>query len=250
MAAIKFKNGAIGTVEGTTNVYHRNLEETLYIFGRNSSVKIGGTSTNNIDVWDFCHILKGARIGSNCSLGQNVNIGKDVNIGNGCKIQNNVSVYEGVELQDYVFCGPSIVSTNDLTPRAKYPKWHEDYKKTLLMEGTTVGANATIVCGHTLGKWSMIAAGAVVTINVKHHALMAGVSAKQMGWACECGAILKNNLTCHNCGRNYIEDDFGLKEKKWILHMMLIKSWWILSGNKDMKLQIIIITNPMIKLLF
>lgn len=166
----------------------------------------------NTKIWHFSHVLKGARIGANCSLGQNVNIGNNVKIGDGCKIQNNVSVYEGVELQDYVFCGPSMVFTNDLTPRAKYPKGPEGYKKTILMEGSSVGANATIVCGHNLGKWSMIAAGAVVTKDVKNHALMAGVPAKQIGWVCECGDILDSSLTCRACGRKYNEEETGLVE--------------------------------------
>lgn len=167
----------------------------------------------NTKIWHFSHVLKGARIGANCSLGQNATIGNNVKIGNGCKIQNNVLVCEGVELQDYVFCGPSVVFTNDLTPRAKYPKGHEVYKKTILKEGSTVGGNATIVCGHNLGKWSMIAAGAVVTKDVKNHALMAGVPAKQIGWVCECGSILDSSLSCKTCGRIYREEEEGLVEE-------------------------------------
>lgn len=182
------------------------VHESSYI---DDDVRIGkGTK-----IWHFSHILKGAEIGENCSLGQNVNVGNNVKIGNGCKLQNNVSVYEGVEMEDYVFCGPSMVFTNDLTPRAKYPKGSAGYKKTLLREGATVGANATIVCGHNIGRWAMIAAGAVVTKNVKDHALMAGVPAKQIGWVCECGAILKDDLRCSVCGREYVETEEGLKEK-------------------------------------
>lgn len=138
-------------------------------------------------IWYFCHIQKGARIGKNCSLGQNVNVSNNVKIGNGVKIQNNVSIYEGVELEDYVFCGPSMVFTNDLTPRSKYPKKTVDYKRTLIKEGASIGANVTIVCGHTIGKWAMIAAGAVVTKDVPDYALMAGVPARQIGWVDECG---------------------------------------------------------------
>ena len=165
-------------------------------------------------IWFFCHVQSGARIGENCSFGQNVNVSNNVVIGNGCKVQNNVSIYEGVELEDYVFCGPSMVFTNDLTPRAKYPKGHEGYKKTLLREGATVGANATVVCGHEIGRWAMIAAGAVVTKNVPNHALMAGVPATQIGWVCECGEILPEDLVCPTCGRRYIKEDEGLKEVK------------------------------------
>lgn len=152
-------------------------------------------------IWHFCHIQSGAEIGERCSFGQNVNISNHVKIGNGVKVQNNVSVYEGVELEDYVFCGPSMVFTNDLTPRAKYPKGNSGYKKTLLKEGATVGANATIICGHTIGKYAMIAAGAVVTTDVPDYALMAGVPARQIGWVCECGEILRDGNVCAKCGR-------------------------------------------------
>lgn len=158
---------------------------------------------NGTKIWHFCHIHTGANIGSKCSLGQNVNVGNNVKIGNGVKIQNNVSVYEGVELEDYVFCGPSMVFTNDLTPRAKYPKGKEAYKKTLVKYGASIGANATIVCGNTIGEWAMIASGAVVTKDVPDYALMAGVPAKQIGWVCECGEVLKDILKCDSCNRKY-----------------------------------------------
>ncbi len=110
-------------------------------------------------IWFFCHIQSGAVIGENCSFGQNVNVAANVKIGNGVKVQNNVSIYEGVELQDYVFCGPSMVFTNDLTPRAKYPKGSAGYKRTLVKEGASIGANATVVCGHTIGRWALIRLG-------------------------------------------------------------------------------------------
>lgn len=154
-------------------------------------------------VWHFCHIQSGAVIGEDCSFGQNVNISNNVQIGNGVKVQNNVSIYEGVELEDHVFCGPSCVFTNDLTPRAKYPKGHAAYKKTLVKEGASIGANATIVCGHTIGKWALIGSGAVVTKDVKDHALMLGVPAAQKGWVCECGQVLDESLVCPDCGRKY-----------------------------------------------
>jgi len=166
-------------------------------------------------VWHFCHIQSGARIGEKCSLGQNVNVSNNVVIGNGCKLQNNVSLYEGVTLEDHVFCGPSCVFTNDLTPRAKYPKGRQAYVKTLVKEGATIGANATIVCGITIGRWAMIGSGAVVTKDVKDHALMVGVPAKQMGWACACGARLDDNtLSCPACNRRYEECQSGLVERK------------------------------------
>lgn len=156
-------------------------------------------------IWHFSHIQKGAVIGKNCSFGQNVNVSNNVKIGNCVKVQNNVSIYEGVELEDYVFCGPSMVFTNDLTPRAKYPKGVSGYKKTVIKEGASIGANATIVCGHTIGRWAMIAAGAVVTKDVPDYALMAGIPAKQIGWVCECGNRLGETMICSVCGREYQE---------------------------------------------
>lgn len=157
-------------------------------------------------IWHFCHVQSGARIGKGCSFGQNVNVSNNVKVGDGCKIQNNVSIYEGVELEDYVFCGPSMVFTNDLTPRAKYPKGSAGYKKTILHTGASIGANATVVCGHEIGKWAMVAAGAVVTKNVPDYALVAGVPAKQIGWICECGERLPLDLNCKKCGKKYILD--------------------------------------------
>ena len=150
------------------------VHESSYI---DEDVEVGeGTK-----IWHFCHIQKGAKIGKNCTLGQNVNVASHVTIGNDVKIQNNVSVYEGVKLEDGVFCGPSCVFTNDLTPRARYPKGRENYKKTLVKEGASIGANATIVCGHSIGKYAMVAAGAVVTKDVPDFALVAGVPAVQVG---------------------------------------------------------------------
>lgn len=165
-------------------------------------------------VWHFCHIQSGAVIGEDCSFGQNVNISNNVHIGNGVKVQNNVSLYEGVELEDHVFCGPSCVFTNDLTPRAKYPKGHAAYKKTIVKEGASIGANATIVCGHTIGKWALIGSGAVVTKDVKDHALMLGVPAVQKGWVCECGQVLDDSHICKDCGRHYMLENGQLVEMK------------------------------------
>ncbi|NLD45630.1 MAG: N-acetyltransferase [Clostridiaceae bacterium] len=181
------------------------VHESSYI---DDDVEIGeGTK-----VWFFCHIQKGARIGENCSLGQNVNISNNVKIGNGVKIQNNVAVYEGVEIEDDVFCGPSCVFTNDLTPRAKYPKGHENYKRTLVKKGASIGANATVVCGHIVGEWALIGAGAVVASDVPAYALMLGVPAVRRGWVCECGELLKDGFTCSKCRRKYEETEAGLKE--------------------------------------
>lgn len=149
------------------------VHESSYI---DEDVEIGeGTK-----IWHFCHIQSGACIGKNCSLGQNVNISNRVKIGNNVKIQNNVSVYEGVELEDGVFCGPSCVFTNDLTPRAEFPKGSAGYKKTLVKHGASIGANATIVCGHTIGEYAMVAAGAVVTKDVPPYTLVAGMPAREV----------------------------------------------------------------------
>ncbi len=164
-------------------------------------------------IWHFSHIQSGAKIGKRCSFGQNVNVANRVLIGNGVKVQNNVSIYEGVELEDYVFCGPSCVFTNDLTPRAKYPKGPAGYRRTLIKEGASIGANATIVCGHTIGKWALIGAGAVVTTNVPDHALMLGIPARQRGWACECGELLGEDLACKICARKYKKTENGLEEE-------------------------------------
>ena len=184
-----------------------------YFVHESSYVDEGVSIGSGTKIWHFCHIQKGARLGENCTLGQNVNISNNVKIGNYVKIQNNVSVYEGVELEDYVFCGPSMVFTNDLTPRSKYPKSSEGYKKTLVKHGATIGANATIVSGITIGRWAMIAAGAVVTKDVPDYALMAGIPARLIGWVCECGNPLKERLKCRECGREYKLEEGSLSKK-------------------------------------
>ena len=161
------------------------IHESSYI---DDNVGIGEGTT----IWHFCHIQSGAQIGRNCILGQNVNVSNNVRIGNGVKIQNNVSIYEGVELEDNVFCGPSCVFTNDLTPRACYPKGKENYKRTLIKNGASIGANATIVCGITIGKNAMVAAGAVVTRDVGDNVLVAGVPAKSIGMIDEMGNIVRD----------------------------------------------------------
>ena len=187
------------------------MENKKFFVHESSVVDDGAKIGEGTKVWHFCHIQTGAQIGNNCSLGQNVNVANNVKIGNGVKIQNNVSVYEGVELEDYVFCGPSAVFTNDLTPRAKYPKGSAAYKKTLIKQGASIGANATVVCGHTVGKWALIGAGAVVASNVPDHALMLGIPARQAGWVCECGERLNETLECSACERKYVQTEYGLE---------------------------------------
>ena len=146
-------------------------------------------------IWHFSHILPETMIGEECSIGQNVVIGPRVKIGARCKIQNNVSLYEGVELEDFVFCGPSCVFTNVTNPRAEIERKSE-YRHTLVKRGATIGANATIMCGHILGEYAFIAAGAVATSDVPAYALMAGVPAKRIGWMSRAGSRLGPNLVC------------------------------------------------------
>lgn len=142
-------------------------------------------------IWHFCHVQAGAKIGKRCVLGQNVNVGKDVTIGDFVKIQNNVSIYEGVTLEDYVFCGPSMVFTNIVDPRSKYPQvGKEFYIKTLVKEGASLGANSTIVCGHTVGRFAFVGAGAVVTKDIPDFALVVGNPARIVGWMSEAGRKL------------------------------------------------------------
>ena len=180
------------------------VHESSYI---DDNVTIG----DGTKIWHFCHVQNGAVIGEKCSLGQNVSIANNVKIGNCVKIQNNVSVYEGVELEDYVFCGPSMVFTNDINPRSKYPKGSANYKKTVVKTGATIGANATIVCGNTIGKYAIIGAGAVVTKDVPDYALMVGLPAKRAGWVCECGEILGKDLLCNHCNIQYRESNGSLE---------------------------------------
>jgi len=176
--------------------------ESAYV---DDNVEIGeGTK-----IWHFSHVQSGAKIGKNCVLGQNVNIGNNVSIGNFVKIQNNVSVYEGVVLEDYVFCGPSMVFTNIINPRCKYPqKGSEFYSKTIVKEGASLGANCTIVCGVVIGKHSFAGAGAVVTKDIPDYALVVGNPAKQIGWVSEAGENLEFDkdsfAVCSKSNKKYI----------------------------------------------
>lgn len=153
-------------------------------------------------IWHFSHILSGSKIGENCNIGQNCVIGPDASIGNKCKIQNNVSVYKGVTLEDGVFCGPSMVFTNIYNPRAEISKM-DQVRPTLVQKGATLGANCTIVCGHTIGGYAFIGAGAVVTKDVPAHALVAGNPARPIGWMCECGGKIDSNQLCPICNKQF-----------------------------------------------
>jgi UDP-2-acetamido-3-amino-2,3-dideoxy-glucuronate N-acetyltransferase len=169
-----------------------------------SYVDEGCTVGAGTRIWHFSHILRGSRIGRDCVIGQNVMIGPDVSVGDGCKIQNNVSLYRGVTLEDGVFCGPSCVFTNVLNPRAEVER-KDEFRATHIERGATIGANATIVCGHRIGAYAMIGAGAVVTNDVPAHALVAGIPARRIGWVSHAGERLGPDLVCPRTGRRYRE---------------------------------------------
>jgi UDP-2-acetamido-3-amino-2,3-dideoxy-glucuronate N-acetyltransferase len=158
-------------------------------------------------VWHFCHVMPGARIGERCNLGQNVVVMPGTRVGNNVKIQNNVSIYEGVELEDDVFCGPSCVFTNVMTPRSHVSR-KDEYLPTRVRRGATIGANATVVCGVTIGEYAFVGAGAVVTADVLPYALVVGVPARRVGWACQCGERIRpaaGTARCARCGTRYHE---------------------------------------------
>ncbi|MFM6852636.1 MAG: acyltransferase [Sphingopyxis sp.] len=165
----------------------------------------GAVVGDGTKVWHFAHILSRTTVGANCSVGQNVMIGPDVTVGNGCKLQNNVAVYKGVTLDDDVFCGPSMVFTNVLTPRAHVER-KDEFAPTHIGKGATLGANCTIVCGHDVGAYAMVGAGAVVTRDVPAHALVVGNPARQIGWVSEAGERLGSDLVCPRDGSRYADD--------------------------------------------
>ncbi len=163
-------------------------------------------------VWHFCHVVAGAVIGRRCSLGQNVVVMGGTRIGNNVKIQNNVSIYEGVEIEDDVFCGPSMVFTNVINPRSHVSRKHE-YRRTLVRRGASIGANATIICGATVGEYAFVGAGAVVAADVGSFALVVGVPARRIGWMCQCGERLPDSGvgTCAACGSSFVRAGDGIE---------------------------------------
>jgi UDP-2-acetamido-3-amino-2,3-dideoxy-glucuronate N-acetyltransferase len=189
-----------------------NKTQPNYFVHETAVVDDGVQIGEGTKIWHFSHIMKNATLGQNCILGQNVCIGSEVKIGNRCKIQNNVSIYKSVTLEDEVFCGPSCVFTNVYNPRAFIERKHE-FMPTLVETGTTIGANATIVCGVTIGKYALIGAGAVVKKDVLPFAVVVGVPARQIGWVCKCAVTLKdfdndNRAKCQSCGCKYeLKDD-------------------------------------------
>lgn len=188
------------------------MPEKGKIFIHNSAfVDEGAIIGAGTSVWHFSHVREGAKIGEGCTIGQNVYIGDGVKIGKEVKIQNNVSVYEGVEIGDYVFLGPSAVLTNVINPRSEFPR-KDEYKKTIIKDGATVGANATIVCGVTLGRSCFIGAGAVVTKDIQDFALVYGTPAKNAGWICACGVKIEfqgssDKTSCSACNRVYVNNE-------------------------------------------
>ncbi len=184
-----------------------------YFVHQSSFVDDGAVIGDGTNIWHFCHVMRGAEIGERCNLGQNVVVMSGARLGNNVKVQNNVSIYQGVILEDDTFCGPSCVFTNVQTPRSHVSR-REEYVETRVKRGATIGANATILCGVTLGQFSMIGAGAVVTRDVPSHALIVGVPGRQAGWVCRCGVPL--SLTdgageCSRCGARYRESDGRLE---------------------------------------
>lgn len=191
--------------------------EQKYNFFIHHSSFLGEKATvgSNTRVWHFCHIMSEAHIGNNCILGQNTFVGSKVRIGDGVKIQNNVSIYEGVHLEDDVFVGPSVVFTNIKTPRS-FIERKTEFASTCVKKGASLGANATIICGNTIGKYALIAAGSVVNKNVADFALVMGVPAEQKGWVCKCGETLKfngNKAKCRICDESYIINEEGTQIK-------------------------------------
>lgn len=185
------------------------MKSRSYFAHETATIDEGSSIGKGTKIWHYSHVCSSAQIGQDCSLGQNVFVGPGTKIGNGTKIQNNVSIYEGVELEENVFCGPSMVFTNVLIPRSAYPRLDRVFDKTLVKRGATIGANATIICGITVGCHAFVGAGAVVTKDVPDYATMMGVPAKQTGWMSEAGCPLEFNngqAKCEQTDQEYVLD--------------------------------------------
>lgn len=182
-----------------------------YFCHESSYVDDGASVGEGTKIWHFTHVMSGARIGKGCILGQNVYVGGGAVLGDGVKVQNNVSLYDEVVLEDDVFCGPSCVFTNVINPRS-FVERKSEYMRTVVKRGASIGANATIVCGVTLGAYSFVGAGAVVTRDIEPYALVYGTPARRHGWICECGMRLPDSLACDACGRRYEEQNGQLSK--------------------------------------
>ena len=182
------------------------MDEKEYFVHESSYVDEGCSIGAGTKIWHFSHIMKGCTIGEHCNIGQNVVVSPGVKLGKGCKVQNNVSIYTGVECEDGVFLGPSCVFTNVINPRA-FIERKSEYRRTVVKEGASIGANATIVCGHDIGRYAFVGAGSVVTKNVPDYAMVYGTPARIRGWVCRCGEQLQKNgitfLRCPACGKHY-----------------------------------------------
>ena len=212
LRVLRVLNSCQAALEKNSRVQLAGADDDYFVH-ETSVVEPGVSIGSGTKIWHFSHILGDSSIGKNCNIGQNVVIGPNVKVGDGCKIQNNVSVYPGVTLEDGVFCGPSMVFTNVFNPRSHVSRKHE-FRQTLVKKGATIGANATVVCGNDLGRYSFVGAGAVVTRGVADHALVVGNPARQVGWMCECGEKLRDDLSC-SCGdRRYRKTRSGLRMAK------------------------------------
>jgi UDP-2-acetamido-3-amino-2,3-dideoxy-glucuronate N-acetyltransferase len=192
---------------------HSETPALKYFVHESSYVDLPANIGEGTKIWHFCHIMKNAKIGKGCVFGQNVSVASNVIIGNNVKIQNNVSVYDNVILEDDVFCGPSMVFTNVFNPRSHVSR-KDEYRNTIVKRGASIGANATIVCGNTIGEYAFVGSGSVVTHDIPQYALVYGNPAKQHGWMCQCGVKLPDGqgvLLCPDCGKTYIYQNDILK---------------------------------------